>query len=429
MNVLIIGNGAREHALAWKIAQSPSVEKIWVAPGNAGTALEEKTENIAIQPTDIERLKAFAKSEDITLTIVGPEAPLAEGIVDSFQRDHMLCLGPVQKAAQLESSKIFCKDFLQRHHIPTAKSATFSNLDLAIDYVKKQNFPIVIKADGLAGGKGVFIPENLLDAEEVLFHLLKNKTLGEAGSRIIIEEYITGEELSFIVLTDGHYILPLASSQDHKRRDDGDHGPNTGGMGAYSPAPRLSPALYQKVMSRIIEPTIQGLAKQGIPYVGFLYAGLMITADDEPYVLEFNCRLGDPEAQAILMRLDSDLASLAMHAVKGELHRFAVQWDPRFALTVVMTANGYPGQYQRGDLIQGIPVETDRNSKVFYGGASLKNDQLITDGGRVLSVTALGKNLLEANQKAYSVVKQISWENCHYRTDIGYRALVYYPHK
>ncbi len=426
-NVLVIGNGGREHALAWKLSQSESVEKIWVAPGNAGTALENKTENIDIHPTDIEAFKAFVLDEEIDLTIVGPEAPLALGIVDAFQRENFLCLGPTERAAQLESSKTYCKNFLEKFGIPTASYASFTQIKPAIDYVRKQSFPVVIKADGLASGKGVFIPQNLAEAEHVITHLLENRVLGDAGSRIVIEEFLEGEEISFMVLTDGNYILPLASSQDHKRRDDGDQGPNTGGMGAYSPAPQLTPALYQKIMSRIIEPTLHGLNKQGIQYRGFLYAGLMITPDDEPKVLEFNCRLGDPEAEAILMRLRSDFVELATHALNGELHRVTAQWDPRFALTVVMSAGGYPGTYNKGDVIHGIPTEIDRNCKVFHSGTALRDQHIVTNGGRVLAVTALGNNLIEANQKAYSVVKQISWPNSYYRKDIGHRALIFYP--
>lgn len=419
LKILIIGAGGREHALAWKAAQSPRVTHVWVAPGNAGTALENKVQNIPLKVDDIAGLIAFAKQQSIDLTLIGPEAALAAGVSDAFQAAGLACLGPVQQVAQLETSKIFSKQFMQQHHIPTARYATFEDKNAALAYARQQTLPLVIKADGLAAGKGVIIAETFAEAESAIVALLEEKIFGEAGLRIVIEEFLIGTEMSFIVMTDGQNILPLASSKDHKRRDDHDQGPNTGGMGAYSPAPQLTFALEQTIIRTIIEPTIQAFAAQGTPYIGFLYAGLMISATGEPKVLEFNCRLGDPETQPILMRLQSDLVELCLAAVHGKLGQIAARWDSRPALAVVLTANGYPGVYQTGQPIEHIQMQTPASCKIFHAATQKNNHDIVTSGGRVLAVTALGNDLGDAQRHAYTVVKNIAWPDCHYRTDIG----------
>lgn len=419
MKILVIGSGGREHAIAWKAAQSSHVQQVWVAPGNAGTALENKVQNIEIKVDDVAALLAFAKQQQIDLTIVGPEVALAAGVVDRFQSAGLACFGPTQMVAQLETSKIFSKQFMVQHQIPTAKYAYFDKQQPAIQYALQQSFPLVIKADGLAAGKGVVIAENADQAIEAISNMMEQKIFGEAGERIVIEEFLQGSEMSFIVMTDGLHILPLASSKDHKRRDDHDLGPNTGGMGAYSPAPQLTDALQQKILDEVIEPVIQAFAKQGTPYVGFLYAGLMITQDGCPKVLEFNCRLGDPETQPILIRLQSDLVDLCCAAIEGQLDKISAQWDEQPALTVILAAEGYPVSPRLGDVIHHLPAVTDSSCKVFHSGTRQQNQQILTAGGRVLAVTCAGKDLPAARDKAYSLIKQIAWDNCHYRQDIG----------
>jgi phosphoribosylamine--glycine ligase len=423
MNVLIVGSGGREHALAWKVAQSNQVDKVFVAPGNAGSDQEPKAENVDIEATDIESLIDFAKKEHIQLTLIGPEAPLVAGITDAFNRENLSCFGPTQGAAQLEGSKVFCKDFLARHHIPTAIYKTFTEVEAAKDHIRKQDFPIVVKADGLAAGKGVFIAQSEKEAVIAAEGMLKGDTFGEAGRRIIVEECLQGEEASFIVMVDGDHILPLATSQDHKARDDGDMGPNTGGMGAYSPAPVITHKLYQRIMTDVIEPTVKGMAREGYPYTGFLYAGLMITSDGTPMVLEYNCRFGDPETQPIVIRLKSDLTELCIAALNGRLDQVQAQWDNRSALGVVMAAGGYPESYRKGDVITGLPTQEQEDIKVFHAGTRVQDGKIVTNGGRVLCVTALGDTVVEAQKKAYKMVKQIKWDNVYYRNDIGYRAV------
>jgi len=423
MNVLIVGQGGREHALAWKAAQSPLVEQVWVAPGNAGTALENKVKNISIAADDIEGLLTFAEDNEIKLTIIGPEVPLSLGITNQFTRAGLLCFGPSQAAAELESSKAFCKDFLKKYNIPTAHYTTFTELHLALQHTRQQNFPIVIKADGLAAGKGVVIAENFIEAEQAITEMLSENRFGQAGQRIVIEEFLAGEELSYIVMTDGKHILPFASSQDHKRLNDGDLGPNTGGMGAYSPAPLMTTEMEQQILENIIKPTIQALAAEGKPYLGFLYAGLMVTPNNEIKVLEFNCRLGDPETEPLLLRLKSDLVGLCLAALEGQLNQVNAEWDSRPALGVVMAAGGYPFEYRKGDIIQGLNNISDQGDKVFHAGTKTENGKVVTQGGRVLVVTALGDNLLHAQQNAYALVQKISWDNCFYRKDIGWRGL------
>lgn len=427
MNVLIIGSGGREHALAWKVAQSTLVEKIWVAPGNAGTALENKVNNISIH-SNINTLIDFVRKNKIDLTIVGSELPLAGGIVDQFHQEDLAIFGPTQAASQLETSKSFCKAFLSRHNIPTANFVAFKNQNDALAYLSSQShqsFPIVIKASGLAAGKGVFIAQSLQEAQDSVISIMEKKQFGRAGEEIVIEKFLSGEELSFIAMVDGKHILPLAGAQDHKRLLNKDRGPNTGGMGAYSPIPRLlSGTLQKKIMAEIMYPTISGLKAEGITYVGFLYAGLMISPDNEPKVLEFNVRLGDPETQPLIMRLHSDLIELILAALSGKLNQVNnIMWDPRAALAVVMTAGGYPMIYNRGDIIEGLNHPLTSDVKIFHAGTKNNNDVIVTSGGRVLSVTALGINLHDAQRKAYQVVNQISWPHCHYRDDIGYRAI------
>lgn len=423
MNILIIGNGGREHALAWKAAQSPLATKIFVAPGNAGTALEPKLENIPISATDIPALIAFAQHEAIDLTIVGPEAPLVIGLVDAFQQAGLKVFGPTQAAAQLEGSKAFSKDFLQRHHIPTAEYQNFTSVEPALAYLRQQGAPIVIKADGLAAGKGVIVAMTLVEAEAAVIDMLAGNAFGDAGHRIVIEEFLEGEEASFIVMADGTHVLPMATSQDHKRIGDGDTGPNTGGMGAYSPAPVVTDEIHQRVMDQVIWPTIKGMAAEGHTYTGFLYAGLMIDSAGMPKVIEFNCRFGDPETQPIMMRLQSDLVELCLMACNGELDQVKSAWDPRPALGVVLAAGGYPATYRTGDVISGLPTQEQSNSKVFHAGTQLVDQQVVTQGGRVLCATALGTDIAEAQANAYQLVQKIQWHDYFYRKDIGYRAI------
>lgn len=423
MNVLIVGSGGREHALAWRVAQSPNVETVYVAPGNAGTATEHKTQNVPINSTDVPRLIAFARRKSIDLTIIGPEAPLALGITDSFKKEKLACFGPSKAAAQLEASKHFSKRFMHRFKIPSARFAAFSDIDEAVEYIKNLDYSkMVIKADGLAAGKGVIIAQNKKEAITAAEDMLIGNMFGHAGRCIIIEEFIEGEEASFIAIVDGNNALPLASSQDHKTRDNGDRGPNTGGMGAYSPAHNIDQTLETRIMQEVILPTLHGMKKLGHPYVGFLYAGLMITPDNQLKVLEYNCRLGDPETQPIMMRLNSDLVSLCLSALDKKLDQTQIEWDTRPALGVVLTAGGYPNQYRKGDIIHGL-TEPNSNCKIFHAGTSLINGQVVTSGGRVLCVTALGDTIKEAQQKAYQVAAPIEWENIYYRTDIGHRAL------
>jgi phosphoribosylamine--glycine ligase len=423
VKVLVVGGGGREHALTWKLSQSSKVSKIYVAPGNAGTATEAKTENIEINAEDIASLKKFAKEEAIDLTIVGPEAPLVAGIVDEFQKDALTIFGPTAVTAQLEGSKAFAKSFMQKYGIPTGSYETFSDFNKAKAYISAQPVPIVIKADGLAAGKGVVIAENHSDALKCAEQMLSGESFGKAGQCIVVEEFITGEEASFICMVDGEHILPLASSQDHKARDEGDTGPNTGGMGAYSPAPIIDAKMHQKILDQVISPTVNGFAKQGTPYVGFLYAGLMIDANADPYVLEFNCRFGDPETQPILMRMQSDLAELCLAGVHQQLNQHNVKWDNRTALGVVLAAGGYPEHYQKGDVIHGLPKQETTFQKIFHAGSVLNNNQVVTNGGRVLCATALGADIHEAQQNAYALVKNITWPNMFYRKDIGHRAI------
>ncbi|MEJ2586784.1 MAG: phosphoribosylamine--glycine ligase [Deltaproteobacteria bacterium] len=423
MKVLVVGGGGREHALAWKAAQSEKVDRVFVAPGNAGTALEPKVENLEIKDTDIQDLIEFVRDRNVDLTIVGPEAPLVAGITDAFQSQGLRCFGPTRATAQLEGSKVFCKDFLSRHHIPTAEYKTFMEIGTAREYIETHALPMVIKADGLAAGKGVIIAHSVEEAVSAAEGMLSGKAFGEAGLRVIVETCLQGEEASFIAMVDGEHILPLATSQDHKARDDGDSGPNTGGMGAYSPAPVVTPALSERIMKTVIEPTVKGLAAEGTPYTGFLYAGLMITADGTPNVLEYNCRFGDPETQPIVLRLRSDLPDLCQAALDGRLNQTDITWDPRAALGVVMAAGGYPIEYRKGDPITGLPESETDDVKVFHAGTKLVDGRVVTNGGRVLCVTALGDTVREAKDKAYGMVKTIGWDNVYYRTDIGHRAI------
>jgi phosphoribosylamine--glycine ligase len=422
MKVLIIGSGGREHALAWKAAQSPKVTEVFVAPGNAGTLAEPKVQNVSIAVDDIQSLVQFAKEQDIGLTIVGPEAPLVIGVVDAFQAEGLKIFGPTKGAAQLEGSKAFTKDFLARHQIPTAAYANFTDIEAAKDYVRQQGTPIVIKADGLAAGKGVIIAQTEHEAFAAIEDMLQGNKFGEAGSRVVIEEFLTGEEASFIVMVDGEHVLPLATSQDHKARDNGDRGPNTGGMGAYSPAPVVTPDIHQRAMEQVILPTVKGMAEEGHPYTGFLYAGLMIDNDGIPRVLEFNCRFGDPETQPIMSRMQSDLVELCLTAVDGQLDQAKCEWDPRAALGVVMAAGGYPESYEKGHEIGGLDQDM-ADTKVFHAGTQLKDGKVVTAGGRVLCVVGLGDSVTEAQKKAYQRVETIHWQKVYYRTDIGHRAI------
>ena len=423
MKILVIGSGGREHSLAWRAAQSGEVEKVYVAPGNAGTAKETKLENIAINVMDFEALANFADKEKIALTIVGPEGPLVAGIVDYFNSRQLPCFGPSKNAAQLEGSKAFTKDFLYRHKIPTAAYKSFTQAASAHAYVKEHGVPIVIKADGLAAGKGVIIAHTLEEAEAALTDMLSGNKFGDAGSRVVIEEFLRGEEASFIAMVDGVHALPMATSQDHKARDNGDLGPNTGGMGAYSPAPVVTPEIHQRIMDQVILPTVRGMADDGNEYTGFLYAGLMISPSGEVNVIEFNCRFGDPEAQPVMLRMQSDLPKLCLAALSRTLDKVAVQWDPRPAVGVVMAAGGYPDSYAKGMPISGLDQAANTRGKVFHAGTALKDQQTVTNGGRVLCATALGNSVSEAQATAYALVKSIHWQDAYYRTDIAYRAI------
>ncbi|PCI70219.1 MAG: phosphoribosylamine--glycine ligase [Piscirickettsiaceae bacterium] len=422
MKVLIIGGGGREHALAWKAAQSTDVTRVFVAPGNAGTAIEQALQNVDISAEDILKLLEFAKAESIDLTIVGPEAPLVEGIVDVFAENNLRCFGPTKAAAQLEGSKAYCKDFLARHHIPTADYQSFTDIPLATDYIRSKGAPIVVKADGLAAGKGVILAQTEQEAIDAVTDMLAGNAFGEAGHRVVVEEFLVGEEASFIVIANHAQALPMASSQDHKARDNGDTGPNTGGMGAYSPAPVVTDAMHQTIMDTIIQPTLDGMIKDGIPYTGFLYAGVMIGADGIPKVLEYNCRFGDPETQPIMMRLNSSLTDLCNAALDNTLDTVTAEWDPRTAIGVVLAAGGYPFDYNKGDIITGIPAET-RESKTFHAGTRLIGNDIVTNGGRVLCACALGSSVFDAQLKAYETVGAIDWDNVYFRTDIGHRAI------
>lgn len=424
MKVLIVGGGGREHALAWKVSQNPEVKHIYVAPGNAGTAREFKTENVEISATDVGGLKQFAEEQKIDLTIVGPEAALAAGIVNTFQEAGLRCFGPTKEMAQLESSKSFAKDFLRRHHIPTADYATFTDADAAHAYVDKHSLPLVIKADGLAAGKGVVIASTASEAHSAIDAMLTDLRFGKASQQIVIEEFLEGEEVSFIVMVDGKHVLPLATSQDHKRRDDNDEGPNTGGMGAYSPAPIVTDTLFKRIMETVIDPTVKGMQAEGHPYTGFLYAGLMITADGEPKVLEYNCRLGDPETQPLLFRLESDLVSLCSDAIDKKLDKAKAIWDKRPALGVVMAAEGYPDAPRIRDTIYGLDIPDTDDCKVFHAGTQLAGNDVETHGGRVLCVTAKGDTLEDAQKRAYQRVSEIHWSGSFYRNDIGARGIV-----
>ena len=420
MKILVVGGGGREHALAWKLAQSPKVQVVYVAPGNAGTALDKRMQNLPI--TQVKELAEFAQREKIDLTVVGPEAPLAAGIVDLFRAQGLRIFGPTQAAAQLEASKDFAKSFMQRHGIPTAEYQTFSDAAQAHAYVAHKGAPIVIKADGLAAGKGVVVAMTLAEAHEAIDAMLVDNKLGASGARVVIEEFLVGEEASFIVMVDGKNILALATSQDHKRLLDHDEGPNTGGMGAYSPAPVVTPEIHAKAMNQIIKPTVAGMAQDGIPYTGFLYAGLMIDHDGNPKTLEFNCRLGDPETQPIMARVKSDLVPIFEAAIEGQLDQVEIEWDRRTALGVVMAAENYPGEPRKGDVIHGIPPEND-DSVTFHAGTVLKQEQVLTQGGRVLCVVGLGESVKLAQKQAYAALDQIQFDGMQYRHDIGWRAI------
>ena len=424
MDILIIGSGGREHALAWKAAQSSLADTIYVAPGNAGTALEPRMQNVDIAADDIEALKRFALEKSIGLTIVGPEAPLVAGLVDAFIAAGLPCFGPGKQAAQLEGSKSFAKDFMARHGIPTAEYQVFSEVEPALAYIAEKGAPIVVKADGLAAGKGVIVAGDQASAEAAVRDMLAGNAFGEAGHRVVIEEYLEGEEASFIVMADGRHVLPMATSQDHKRVGDGDTGPNTGGMGAYSPARVVTPEVHRRIMQEVIEPTVAGMAKDGRPYVGFLYAGLMITPEGAPKVIEFNCRFGDPETQPIMLRMQSDLVKHCLAALDGRLDQEETAWDPRASLGVVLAAGGYPGNYTKGLPISGLPTEEEPDRKVFHAGTALNPEGVVvTNGGRVLCVTALGESVRQARDRAYELAGQIHWDGMFYRKDIGFRAI------
>ncbi|MCQ4314013.1 phosphoribosylamine--glycine ligase [Pseudomonas stutzeri] len=422
MNVLIIGSGGREHALAWKVAQDPRIKKVFVAPGNAGTATEAKCENVAIDVLAIEQLADFAE-QNVQLTIVGPEAPLVKGVVDLFRARGLDCFGPTAAAAQLEGSKAFTKDFLARHKIPTADYQNFTEIEPALAYLQEKGAPIVIKADGLAAGKGVIVAMTLVEAEEAVRDMLSGNAFGDAGARVVIEEFLDGEEASFIVMVDGANVLPMATSQDHKRVGDGDTGPNTGGMGAYSPAPVVTAEVHQRVMDEVIWPTVKGMAAEGNVYTGFLYAGLMIDRSGAPKVIEFNCRFGDPETQPIMLRLQSSLILLIEAALAKALDKIEAQWDPRPSLGVVLAAGGYPNDYAKGTPIRGLEAAATLEGKVFHAGTALKGDEIRTSGGRVLCATAMGDTVSAAQQNAYALAARIEWDGHFYRHDIGYRAI------
>ncbi|WP_438950955.1 phosphoribosylamine--glycine ligase [Porticoccus sp.] len=423
MNILVIGSGGREHALAWKAAQGQGVERVFVAPGNAGTALEPGVRNVAIDVNDFAALADFAQQNNVVLTIVGPEQPLVDGIVDFFASRGLRAFGPSKGAAQLEGSKAFTKDFLARHNIPTAVYRNFTEIEPALAYLREKGAPIVVKADGLAAGKGVIVATTLEEAENAVHDMLAGNAFGDAGHRVVIEEFLAGEEASFIVMVDGEHILPMATSQDHKARDDGDKGPNTGGMGAYSPAPVVTPDIHERVMTEVIRPTVLGMASEGNRYTGFLYAGLMIMPDGTPKVIEYNCRFGDPETQPIMMRLKSDLVALCNAALDRTLHHCTVDWDPRAALGIVLAAGGYPNDYRKGDVISGLPASDTEDRKVFHAGTREVDGRITTNGGRVLCAVGLGDTVLEAQQRAYQLAEQICWDEVYYRHDIGYRAI------
>ncbi len=422
MKILIIGNGGREHALAWKVAQSNKVSQVFVAPGNAGTAQEPKVQNINIDDCDIPALIAFAQDKKIDLTIVGPEAPLVLGIVDAFNEQKLPIFGPTQSAAQLEGSKSFTKHFLARHQIPTGEYETFTDIAPALTYLEKKGVPIVIKADGLAAGKGVIVATKPEQAQDAIKDMLAGNAFGEAGHRVVIEEFLDGEEASFIAMVDGKNVLPMATSQDHKRVGNHDTGPNTGGMGAYSPTPIVTPAMYDKIMDTVILPTVKTMAEEGNPYTGFLYAGLMITPDGTPKVIEYNCRFGDPETQPILMRLQSDLVDLCLNALSVDLDKTSCEWDPRPALGVVIATEGYPASYSKGHVIAGLDTSIP-DTKVFHAGTQNKDDEVVTSGGRVLCVTALGDTVEQAQKRAHERIAVIKWQGAFHRTDIGFRAI------
>ena len=423
MKILVTGSGGREHALAWKCAQSPDVDEVLVAPGNAGSASEPGVRNVAVSSDDIDGLVALASAENIALTIVGPEAPLVVGMVDTFTEAGLRCFGPSAAAAQLEGSKVFTKDFLARHNIPTADYQSFSELEPALTYIRQHGAPIVIKADGLAAGKGVIVAMTLEKAEAAATDMLSGGRFGDAGARIVVEEFLAGEEASFIVITDGNSILPLATSQDHKARDEGDVGPNTGGMGAYSPAPVVTPEVEQKIMDLVIRPTLDGMKKDGNNYTGFLYAGLMIMADGMPKVIEYNCRMGDPETQPIMMRMQSDLVAICYATLDGTLGEQQAAWDSRASLGVVLAAGGYPETYAKGNVITGLGEANSETQKVFHAGTALSGDDVVTSGGRVLCVVGLGDTVEAAAGQAYDAVDEVSWDNVYYRRDIGHRAI------
>ena len=423
MKVLVVGGGGREHALAWKAAQSHRVSEVLVAPGNAGTLTEPKTRNVAIQATDLDGLLELAVAEAIELTIIGPEQPLVAGIVDRFEAAGLNCFGPRAAAAQLEGSKAFTKDFLARHNIPTAAYRTFEQVDPALAYIQSQGTPIVIKADGLAAGKGVIVAVTNQEAEDAVRSMLEQNAFGTAGASVVIEEFLGGEEASFIAMVDGTEILPLATSQDHKTRDDGDKGPNTGGMGAYSPAPVVSAAVHERIMSEIMVPTVNGMAAEGTVYRGFLYAGVMIDAEGQPKVIEFNCRFGDPETQPVLARLRSDIVELCLRACDGSLAGAEVTWDPRASVGIVTASRGYPGSYATGAVIHGLDQDLGPDIKIFHAGTRPQNGETVTSGGRVLCTVALGASVGEAQRLAYDAVATIGWDGAFYRRDIGYRAI------
>ena len=423
MKVLVIGSGGREHALAWKLAQSSGIDEVIVAPGNAGTAREPGIRNADVAATDIDGLIALVRRENIGLTVVGPEGPLVAGVVDRFRAAGLACFGPTRIAAQLEGSKAFTKDFLHRHNIPTAAYEVFTDLDAALAYVRRRGAPIVIKADGLAAGKGVIVALTLADAEQALRDMLGAHAFGDASARVVVEEFLDGEEASYIVMSDGVNFVPMATSQDHKRRDEGDLGPNTGGMGAYSPAPVVTADVEQRILDEVIRPTLAGMAAEGAPFTGFLYAGLMIGRDGAPKVIEFNVRFGDPETQPIMMRLDSDLANLVLAALEKRLEGKSVRWDPRPAIGVVIAAHGYPAKVRTGDVIEGLDVESVADVKVFHAGTREENGNAVSAGGRVLTVCALGRDLAEARDRAYAAARGIRLDGAFYRRDIGHRAL------
>lgn len=423
MKILVIGSGGREHALAWKCAQSDDVDDVIVAPGNAGTEQERWIRNVDVAADDIDGLLALAVKEQVDLTIVGPEAPLVAGIVDRFNEAGLPCFGPTAAAAQLEGSKAFAKDFLERHKIPTAEYRTFSDVDAALGYIREKGAPIVVKADGLAAGKGVVVAHTTGEAENAAREMLDGNRFGEAGASIVVEEFLDGEEASFMVVTDGRTVIPLATSQDHKARNEGDTGPNTGGMGAYSPAPVITPEIQQRILEEVIEPTLEGMRADKVPYLGFLYAGLMIMPDGTPKVIEFNCRMGDPETQPILMRLQSDLAAICWAALEGTLAKHEPEWDERAALGVVMVADGYPGEYRKGEQISGLDQVDSSDQKVFHAGTITRDGEVVTNGGRVLCVVGLGDTVADAADRAYEAVGMIRWKDARVRRDIGHRAI------